>query len=534
MSKLSIETEALIQKYQNWHEYSKEKEINTIHVDEIASRVASFYEKIRGIIDWKEEHLLKRAAAERALKRRIYPQINPVNGSLENFSIESETLVLELIRGGHFPNDKIPYIKIKEVEKALEKYVFILNNIPSKTKKSKIQIYNWLSCLAACEIEQILTPSLKQKGLIDYMFSIMKKRVVLQEGIVKIKPIKEEEKNIQIYIAIQRALFKLDDPIIGYHLFKYKYGNWDKENLAKNIYSIEEEIEKTLNHKLKDSFYQICQKYNTPFLLISDILDENPEKIKEIFFNSEILEINLKKHYDKRLKTLRKRTSRAAFYATVSIFLSNVIALIAIEQPVTRLMKINFPLIAIIIDILVPTFLMAFLVITIKSPPKGNLEKVIMESMKIINDSKNIPVYEIKTNIKRGLVLNIIINFLYTLFFSAFLGLIIFGLYIIKFPPLSYIIFIIFLSLIAFAGMKIRKNSQELHMIEEKDNALFLLIDPFAVPIIQLGKWLTNRWKKYNIISIVFSALIDMPFLSFVRFLEQWRYFLKEKKDKIY
>ncbi len=534
MQKLSEQTNTLISKYQAWHQAEQETEENTIHVDEVASRVAAFYEKIRGIIDWKEEHLLKRTAAERSIKRRIFTQINPVNGDLENFSINTESLILELIRGGHFPNDKIPYSRIKEVEKNLEKYIYIFNNPPSNIKKSKIQLYNWLSALAACEIEEILNPSLRQRGLINYMFSVMKERIKIQEGIIKIRPIKEEQANTQLYIAVQRALLKLDDPLIGYHLFKRKYKDEPKEQLAEKIYEIKEEIEKTLEHELKDKFYQICQKYNTPFLLIGDILTDSPERIKEIFFNYELLETSLRKAYNKRLKTLKKRLTRAAVYSTISIFLSNIIALIAIEQPITRLMGIDFPLIAILIDIFVPTFLMAFLVITISPPPKGNLDKVIIESMKIINQTNVPPVYEIKIIPKRSSIISWIINIFYSIFFLAFLSLVIYGLYLIKFPPLSYLIFIIFLSLIAFSGMKIRSNSKELHMIEEKEGALFLLIDPFAVPIIQLGKWLTNRWKKYNIVSIVFSALIDMPFLSFVRFLEQWRYFLKEKKEKIY
>jgi len=51
----------LIKKYQECEKSVKSKtEEPTIHVDEVTLRVASFYEKIRGIIDWKEEHLLKR------------------------------------------------------------------------------------------------------------------------------------------------------------------------------------------------------------------------------------------------------------------------------------------------------------------------------------------------------------------------------------------------------------------------------------------------------------------------------------------
>ena len=41
-----------------------------LHVDEVASKVASFYEKVRKIVDWREEHLMRRIAIKRILKRR--------------------------------------------------------------------------------------------------------------------------------------------------------------------------------------------------------------------------------------------------------------------------------------------------------------------------------------------------------------------------------------------------------------------------------------------------------------------------------
>lgn len=46
MTELSPQTQKLIQKYQNWYNSLQPKEgITTIHVDEVASRVAAFYEK---------------------------------------------------------------------------------------------------------------------------------------------------------------------------------------------------------------------------------------------------------------------------------------------------------------------------------------------------------------------------------------------------------------------------------------------------------------------------------------------------------
>ncbi len=101
-------------------------------------------------------------------------------------------------------------------------------------------------------------------------------------------------------------------------------------------------------------------------------------------------------------------------------------------------------------------------------------------------------------------------------------------------PITSHVIFIIFISLITFAGTKIRRRGKELEVIEKKENIFFFFLDVFAIPVTQLGKWLSTRWKKYNAVARFFSYLIDMPFQVFVEFLEHWRYFLKEKKEEIH
>ena len=279
MAQLSQPTQKLIQQYQFWHESLQPKEgMPTIHVDEVASKVAAFYEKIRGIIDWKEEHLLKRRAIERILKRRLFSKLDLSNGNIFEDPNIAEPLVLELIRGGHFPNDKIPELKIQEVQKAINKYVFVLNQAKSGPKKSKLQLYSWISQIAACEIEEILSSSIKERALIDYMFQVINQRIKLNE---KAK-LNENEKNTQTYIATQKALFNLDAPVISYHILKYRYPEWknlpeDRFNeFAENIYSIKENLEKDLNHPLGDKFYQICEKYDTPFLLLGDVLSKNP------------------------------------------------------------------------------------------------------------------------------------------------------------------------------------------------------------------------------------------------------------------
>jgi len=536
MAYLSQATHTLVSKYQKWHQSLQPKEgINTIHVDEVASRVAAFYEKIRGIIDWQEEHLLKRRAIERILKRRLFSKLDIADGNIVDSSNIAEPLVLELIRGGHFPNDKIAEIKIEQVQKAINKYIFILNNVSYDKKKSRIQLYSWISGIAACELEEILTPSIKERALISYMFEIINERIEIDQKM------NEEEKSIQTFIAVQRALFNLDNAVISYHLLKYRYKEWknlDQEQLkdiSQNIHLVQANLENDLNHPLGNKFYQICEKYDTPFLLLGDVLTKNPMEGKEKLSDPELLEAAISANYNRRVKTLKKRLGRAAFYSTLSIFLTNIVSLLLVEMPFNKWVTgYFFNYWAIVIDILGPTILMFVLVITVKPPKKDNLPLVIMEVMKFVYDKGKKDVYKIKKARKRNIIFDAIINLFYLIAFLAILFLISWGLYQVNFPPLSYVIFIIFLSLIAFAGSKIRGRAKELQVLDEKESFLLFFIDPFAIPVIQLGKWLTNKWKRYNIIAVFFSALIDMPFTIFVEFIEQWRYFLKEKKEKIH
>ena len=91
----------------------------------------------------------------------------------------------------------------------------------------------------------------------------------------------------------------------------------------------------------------------------------------------------------------------------------------------------------------------------------------------------------------------------------------------------------IFIALILFAGTAVAKRSQELTMEVEKEGVLSFLSDVFFLPGQGLGRWISNKWKRYNALAALFNALIDMPFSAFVEFLEKWRNFIKERKEEI-
>ena len=537
MQELSESTQKLTEKCRSaFNQKGDDQEGATIHVDEIAKRVASFYDRIRGIIDWKGEHLLRRGAIERTLRRKTLPKVNILKEGKRKVSAES--LILELIRAGHLPNDTIRESKIDDVQEVLNKYVHILNNLPDKNTSKGGDIYQWLTSIAACEVEEILSPSKGEKFLIQYMFDQMKDRVEVEDGYYD--DIDKKTRRTLLYIAVQEALFNLDEPIITYHLFKYTYSDWgslpeeELKKITKNIYRIQEKINYYFSHKLKTKFYHLCKKHSTPYLLLGDVLKENPKSPEEAISEPKSLENGIKKAYNKRVETMKSRLSRSAAYATISIFITNVAALYLLEIPLANLLNYDYPIQAVLVTIFIPTILMATFVLTITPPPEENLHKVVMETMKIVYKKEEKDSLKVKKPRKRGFISNAIINLIWTLSLLASIAIIMYGLSLASFPPLSYIIFVIFLSLIAFTGTKIRDRAKELHMVEQKERFIIVLLDIFALPVIRLGKWFTNKWKRYNIISIFFSALVDLPFMSFIKFLEQWRSFLKEKREDIY
>jgi len=176
---------------------------------------------------------------------------------------------------------------------------------------------------------------------------------------------------------------------------------------------------------------------------------------------------------------------------------------------------------------------MFLLVVTIKLPRASNLKLVIDEIKNIVYKDEVKNVYEVELYPRRHFIFRMIFGLLYLLYFCVCFGVIIWCLYKLEYPPLSYFLLIMFTSLIAFAGTRIRKRSRELHITEEKETFFRVIIDIFAIPVVRLGKWLSARWKKINIVAVIFVFLIDTPFLMFVEFLEQWRYFLKERKEDI-
>jgi len=526
MPTISPATEKFIERIKDLTSEKTEPGVK-IHVDYIASKVAGFYEKIRYILEYQEEHLFRKKAIDRMLRRRLLMQENNKNDI-------AAPLISELIRGGYLPNDAILESAIEEVQIIIHKYIYFLNytqDLGLDMSKQE-EMSKWLISLASCEIEEKLAPPQKDSALADYMRQTISPKIVLKNA-----NLHEEELKAQVFIGIQKTLLRADDALLNYRLLKLHFPQWTEsanENfvnaVALRLIPLKEALDEEIKHPLSSKFFSLCNKYNTPYLSLGDAIVKDPDLLAK---SPEEIENSIDQAYQERFERLKKKLKRAAIYSTVSIFLTKVITALAIEVPFDKYVTKELAFTALTINILFPPFLMFLIVSTIKPPRPENAQKVILEAMKIIYIAEKPDQYEIKPTKKRSVFLRSFINLFYLVIFTAVFWLIVWTLLKIKFSWPSIAIFLIFVSLICFAGLKIRQRSKELDIEKTKESGLAFLIDLFALPLVQVGKWLSGQWSRFNIFVVFFNLVLEVPLLTFVEFLENWRHFMKEKKEEI-
>ena len=524
----------LVAEYELWRKESEvQEEDAVIVVDEVVARVASFYEKIRGIVDWREEHLLRKTAIERILKRRL-----AVHRVGDDFA---ENFLTELVRGGHFPNKRITLDKVDEIQVIIGKYTSILRRYRASQKHSKRDVEEWLLAVAAVEIEESLSLPRRERGLIECMAENLSENIhFISRKNAPQADFSPQEQYLQVYVAVQKALFKLDDSTIGFHILEKFYADWKNPSqetlgkIAERLEPLKQSVDSVLAHPYREKFYQIAEKYDTAYLIVHDILTEESERFSALAENPVDMEEAIRASYNRRHIKLKGRIRRAALYSTLSVFITKILLALLVEIPFDRYVAGEVHYSSIGVNIAIPAALMILLVSTAQTTSSRNIERVMIEVMKIMQVRAKGDVYKVFPPKKRGGVALAFVYGLYAVSFLGTFGLLVWLLGMFHFSALSIFIFLTFVSLVLFAGTKIRQRARELMIEPAREGFLYNIFDIFSLPMIQVGRWLSAKLVRYNVFVLAVNFLIEVPFQIFIEFLEHWRGFLREKKEEIH
>ncbi|MBI3115292.1 MAG: hypothetical protein HYZ09_02250 [Candidatus Kerfeldbacteria bacterium] len=502
-------------------------DVDRMTVNTVVSKLANAYEKIRNAIEYHEDHLLRKNAVERILKRRLLFGTHLTEPDL------ARSLILELIRGGYLPNAQIPETKIGEVATIILKHRTLQRRAHGTLGTDAQGFTTWLTAITATEIEECLVPATRSEALVNFAYHAIRKDMVWKDD-----SLDPRERDLQLYLATHRALIRSDEAMIRTHLFHLYEPRWRNADdrviteVASRLGQLRAAIDVQVRHPFGDPILRQVKKFSTVFLILRDVL-ESPGDPTERLADPAALEPAIKRAAEKRYQSVQQKIRRAVVRAVIYIFVTKMLLALAVEFPYELFVARSIDYVPLAVNVFFHPFLLFLIAISVNIPAERNTRSItrVLEGLLYRYHQRNLPI--VIRRPRRG-VLTAVFRFVYAATFLLSFGLIVWGLRELTFNAVSIVIFLLFLSIISFFGIRIRQQTRELIVVPERENVLTLLIDFFSVPVLQVGRWISVKAPKINVFIFILDFIIEAPFKTLVAVAEDWFSFLREKKEEVY
>lgn len=493
----------------------KYKVVSPIETTKTASSLALIYESARNAVEFRAEHLIRQAAIERILKRRLF--LNQKSEKLASL------LIKELVWARYIRSDSVGKEKISEVALIIEKYRSLLSdNLQNGLSNRILEI-------ASCEIEESLAFNPLPQVISNYVFEVLRERIDLEENDEKIK-------SIQIYIAVERGFGKNSDGFIAYKLLKTLLPSWFKkdirlEEIKSEFYDTLSFISAQFEYPLADYLRREVFFSSAPFNLLQEMVNRYGEDITEIIKSKDKLNKEAETVLNDLYKEVRDKLSRASVRSIIYIFLTKIVIGVLLELPIDILFgKVNY--LSLGINLSFPPLLMFLLNLDIKLPDDENTERVIslLDEYFYSQEKPRVKFISLKPGLEK---VKKVFWLFYIVMYGITFGGIVWFLTKLGFNPVSQVIFLFFLCVVSFFAYRVRGIAKDYSLESEKESLVSSIKDFIFLPVIKVGQWLSLKIAGFNVLSFVLDFIIEAPLKVFLEVFEEWIHFVREKKEEI-
>ncbi|MDP2632941.1 MAG: hypothetical protein Q8P25_04455, partial [Candidatus Curtissbacteria bacterium] len=495
----------------------------TISVNPLVAEIATWYEKFRTAMDYREDEVILRSTIERILKRRLV-----LGGTGQSIAAP---LIRELVWARYFPDSSIPESQVTKVASEIDLYLKMEEEVNKKHRINKGLVNEWVMHLLSSEIEHILKPNDSKDVMSLFLFRIFREKVTISDD-------SEETKGLQVFIAVRRAYANDDLAFLRYHLFKQYFGGLTEATREKVAYHFPQaiaQIEYQFKYPARDRIYSYIKNQTIPFLILDDILRKHQGTGFSLVSDEDLLNSEILAACNARYKTIAGRIRRAIVRSVIFIFCTKAVFALFVEGTFERVFYGRVLWSSIALNTLTPPALMILVGLLIRSPNRNNSMKILRKINTILYDDP--PLLDapliLKKFSKTGPVLWTIFILLWLVTFALSFGAIIFVLTKLHVNPVSQAVFIFFLAIVSFVAYRINRTAHMYTIKERKENLTSLFSDFFFMPFIQVGRKLTLAISQINIILFIFDFIIETPFKGIFAFFEQWFLFLRAQREKL-
>lgn len=519
---LSPVVEALLREFEE--DKPTPREEAHLSVSRTVSALAVLYEKARNAVEFRAEHLIRRAAIERILKRRIL-----LNGGSTTIA---ESLMVELLWARYIDSSLVSDKSIAKIQEIIERYLSLRGTVFGGA--TKVQSISWDTVLgvASSEIEETIVSARKREALINFLYQAVRPKIQIPG-----KP--AEFANMQTYIAVERSYAASDDALILYHLIRITQPRWHElknpsQADAHSFFGTLSLAQVGLRDPMSESITRYVKRSVPPFLLLRDVFLEQPD-IRTLIDESSKFEQKLAETAAKRYHEIGAKVRRAVVRSIIYIFLTKMIFALALEAPVDIFITKRIAYLPLAVNTLFPPILMFLVAGFFSVPGPENTRLLIDRAKKIVyafDDyiAGNDP-YILKTAVRRP-ILTAVFSLSYLGTFLLTFGAISYFLTQLHFNIASQAIFVFFVTLVSFFAYRIRQSAKE-YEVESRQGVLEPIVDFFFLPVLRAGHILSREVAKLNVFIFLFDFILEAPLKVIFDVVEEWIRFIRIKKEEI-
>jgi hypothetical protein len=488
-----------------------------VHVPELAAGAYFMYEQLRNAVEYRERHLFLRGAIERFLLREL--RTGPANG----LGLE---LVTELTKTRYLKNDDIYEDQVDYVDYVIGRYGALQRAANDSLGAEHETVANHIVQLLSVELARILQPNPTEASIVEFTYASFLTHADVSDA-----------DRLALYAAVHRSLLKSDIATIRYGMFSRAFPRWleDEEQLAQagnRFAQFQDQIEEYLQGSRPQRMFRLVRRYIAPYLVLREIIKTSNEGLDELASKPNVLLEKARAMAENQYQVVSHRLKRSVIQAIIFLFITKMLIGLLIEIPYELFTYGEINYLTLAINLVFPPLYMAMVGFTIKIPGKRNTTKILSDLKRIVYETDRPMRYSLNTA-GRPSKLKRTFSMFYGLTSILTLALISWALAAIGFNIVSGIIFFVFLSTVSFFAYRISSSVREYAVIEENPGFIAALTDFLLTPFIRAGQWLAEHYSRINIFSTILDIIIETPFKTVLRLIEQWNTFLREKRDDV-
>lgn len=485
-----------------------------IAVEHLTGRFGAMYEKVRSLVDYKEYHVIRRSAIKRIINRQLYLEHSSANVGV--------ALLRDLVSSGYLPNNKIPESKA----------VTLLQIIRKWTLFGREGLSTSLSLdFAAIEIERFLYPDPITELVANSFFRATEPFVVYQD-------LRIQNQSLITYAACRRAFLAEDQAGLLYALLvrsmpevaQHDRGEDILLGTVRQVFQTIKTADKiatdplvwTVSTRLKNHalYHAVLLEILRSYGKGAELVFEDEEKL------AELVQSNIERKQSQQRKILRKSGERAVIY----LLLTKIVLGLLLEWPYEHFILGSASYFALGTNALFHPILL-FLMVTFVGTEKKGVKRV-TDGVFAIVEGKEMKRLFIRP--PGSSTTFFFVACFYILLFAASFGAILWALIALQFNIVSILLFFVFLTLVSYFGLRIRRSARRWEPERVKPNTMGLIWNLFAFPIVHTGRWFSVRFASINVFVLFLDFLVEVPFKAFLGIFDASLSFIKEHRVETY